>query len=160
MKNQNKKMDKFFGLVTELNELKNELGFTQDLLTPGFIKEVVMGSKLNHYVHRTKHGPDAYNDETESKSYEYLTCKKGGSFQLDRIHNDNLHRIERNDTFYFGSFNKEDGITLEQVYEVDTSVVLNEAKTKISKMSASSNHIGFSLSWVKDNGKLVYDLGV
>ena len=86
MKNQNEKMNKFFGLITELNELKNELGFTQDLLTPGFIKEVVMGSKLNHYVHRTKHGPDAYNDETESKSYEYLTCKKGGSFQLDRIH--------------------------------------------------------------------------
>ena len=160
MKNQNKKMDKFFGLVTELNELKNELGFTQDLLTPGFIKEVVMGSKLNHYVHRTKHGPDAYNDETESKSYEYLTCKKGGSFQLDRIHNNNLHRIERNDTFYFGSFNKDDGITLEQVYEVDTDKVLTEAKTKISKMSASSNHIGFSLTWVKNNGKLVYDLGV
>ena len=79
-------MKEFFSLVSRLNTLKNEMGFEQDLLTPGFIKEILMGSKLNHYVHRTKHGPDAYSDSTESVSYEYLTCKKGGTFQLDRIH--------------------------------------------------------------------------
>ena len=111
-------MKEFFSLVSRLNTLKNEMGFEQDLLTPGFIKEVIIGSKLNHYVHRTKHGPDAYSDSTESVPFEYLTCKKGGSFQLDRIHEGNLHRIERNDMFYFGSFNKEDGISLEEVYEV------------------------------------------
>jgi hypothetical protein len=153
----NKEMEKFFSLVSELNSLKNKMGFEQDLLTPGFIKEVLMGSKLKHYVHRTKHGPDAYLDETESVPFEYLTCKKGGTFQLDRIHEENLHRIERNDMFYFGSFNKEDGITLEEVYEVETDIVLTEAKDKISKMSESSKHIGFGLTWVKDNGKLVYE---
>ena len=152
-----KNMKEFFSLVSRLNELKNEMGFEQDLLTPGFIKEVLMGSKLDHYVHRTKHGPDAYSDETESVPYEYLTCKKGGTFQLDRIHEDNLHRIERNDMFYFGSFNKKDGISLEEVYEVETDKVLTEAKEKISKMSESSKHIGFGLSWVKNNGKLVYE---
>ena len=150
-------MKEFFSLVSRLNTLKNEMGFEQDLLTPGFIKEILMGSKLNHYVHRTKHGPDAYSDSTESVSYEYLTCKKGGTFQLDRIHEGNLHRIERNDMFYFGSFNKEDGIGLEEVYEVETDKVLTEAKDKISKMSESSKHIGFGLSWVKNNGKLVYE---
>ena len=150
-------MKEFFSLVSRLNTLKNEMGFEQDLLTPGFIKEVIIGSKLNHYVHRTKHGPDAYSDSTESVPFEYLTCKKGGSFQLDRIHEGNLHRIERNDMFYFGSFNKEDGISLEEVYEVETDKVLTEAKDKISKMSESSKHIGFGLSWVKNNGKLVYE---
>ena len=150
-------MKEFFSLVSRLNTLKNEMGFEQDLLTPGFIKEVIIGSKLNHYVHRTKHGPDAYSDSTESVPFEYLTCKKGGSFQLDRIHEGNLHRIERNDMFYFGSFNKEDGISLEEVYEVETDKVLTEAKDKISRMSESSKHIGFGLSWVKNNGKLVYE---
>ena len=150
-------MKEFFSLVERLNELKNEMGFEQDLLTPGFIKEVIIASKLNHYVHRTKHGPDAYSDETESVPYEYLTCKKGGTFQLDRIHEDNLHRIERNDMFYFGSFNKKDGICLEEVYEVETDKVLTEGKVKIKNMSPTSKHIGFSLTWVKNNGKLVYE---
>ena len=145
-------MKEFFSLVERLNELKNEMGFEQDLLTPGFIKEVIIASKLNHYVHRTKHGPDAYSDSSESVSYEYLTCKKGGSFQLDRIHEGNLHRIERNDKFYFSSFNK-DGISLEEVYEVETDKVLTEGKVKIKNMSPTSKHIGFSLTWVKNNGK-------
>jgi len=149
-------MKEFFSLVERLNELKNEMGFEQDLLTPGFIKEVIIASKLNHYVHRTKHGPDAYSDSSESVSYEYLTCKKGGSFQLDRIHEGNLHRIERNDKFYFSSFNK-DGISLEEVYEVETDKVLTEGKVKIKNMSPTSKHIGFSLTWVKNNGKLVYE---
>ena len=149
-------MKEFFSLVSRLNELKNEMGFEQDLLTPGFIKEVIIASKLNHYVHRTKHGPDAYSDSSESVSYEYLTCKKGGSFQLDRIHEGNLHRIERNDKFYFSSFNK-DGISLEEVYEVETDKVLTEGKVKIKNMSPTSKHIGFSLTWVKNNGKLVYE---
>ena len=152
-----KENNKLISLLEQLDEEKRLLGYEQDLLTPGFIKEVLMGSKLKHYVHRTKHGPDAYLDETESVPFEYLTCKKGGTFQLDRIHEENLHRIERNDMFYFGSFNKEDGITLEEVYEVETDIVLTEAKNKISKMSESSKHIGFGLTWVKDNGKLVYE---
>tara|TARA_Y100000310_G_scaffold219139_1_gene220529 strand:+ start:35 stop:505 length:471 start_codon:yes stop_codon:yes gene_type:complete len=154
----NRKMIEFFDLVTRLNKLKNEMGFTQDLLTPGFIKEVMTGYKLGHYVHRTKHGPDAYNDESETEKYEYLSCKEGGSFQLDRIDDTNLHRIERNDKFYFASFNNTDGITIEEIYVVDTSIVLSEAKVKISKMSASSKHIGFSLNWVKQNGKIVYKI--
>ena len=150
-----RRMVKFFGLITEINDLKNEMGFTQDLLTPGFIKEVMAGSILGHYVHKTKHGPDAYNDESETEKYEYLSCKKGGSFQLDRIDDTNLHRIERNDKFYFVLFNK-DGITIEEIYVIDTPIVLAEAKVKIKNMSLTSKHIGFSLTWVKNNGNIVY----
>ena len=149
------RMERFFELVTEINELKNEMGFTQDLLTPGFIKEVMTGYKLGHYVHRTKHGPDAYNDESETEKYEYLSCKKGGTFQWDRIDDTNLHRIDRNDKIYFISFNK-DGITIEEIYVIDTPIVLAEAKVKIKNMSPTSKHIGFSLTWVKNNGNLVY----
>ena len=48
-------------------------------------------------------------------------------------------------------------VNIEEVYEVETDKVLTEAKEKISKMSESSKHIGFGLSWVKNNGKLVYE---
>tara|TARA_B100000131_G_C18043225_1_gene583309 strand:+ start:590 stop:1075 length:486 start_codon:yes stop_codon:yes gene_type:complete len=147
---------KLISLLQELDEEKNRLGYKQDLLTPGFLKEVMIGGYLNHYVHRTKHGPDAYSDELMKESYEYLSCKEGGQFQLDRIHENNLHRIERNDMFYFAQFYKENSIKIKYIFKVKTDVVLKEAKRKIQKMSKTSNHIGFGLSWVKDNGELVY----
>jgi hypothetical protein len=40
---------------------------------------------------------------------------------------------------------------------VDAAVVLAEAKVKIAKMKESSNHIGFSQSWVETNGIVVYN---
>jgi len=87
-------------LIGALNLLKNKNGFEQDLLTPGFIKEWMISEILGHDCHKTKHGADAYSKDGKEK-YEYLSCKEGGSFQLDRIHKDNLHRIERNNAIFF-----------------------------------------------------------
>jgi hypothetical protein len=113
---------------------------------------------LGHACHRTKHGPDATSlDGTEH--YEYLSCKEGGSFQLDRIHEDNLHRIERNNAFYFASFNKENGLNCRKIWRGETPVVLTEAREKIGRMSESSKHIGFSEEWVRNNCTLVYECG-
>ena len=143
-------------LVETLNLLKETEGFEQDLLTPGFIKEWLVSKILNHSCHKTKHGPDATSlDGLEH--YEYLSCKEGGSFQLDRIHKDNLHRIERNNAFYFALFDKEQGLNCIKIFKGDTSVVLSEAKEKIAKMSESSKHIGFSIDWVEKNCELIYN---
>lgn len=144
-------------LLGLINQLKNDNGFTQDVLTPGFLKEWIISEILGHRCHKTKHGPDATSLEGDKK-YEYLSCKQGGSFQLDRIHKDNLHRIERNDEFFFASFNKESGLVCEKIWKCETSVVLEEAKIKIGNMSKSSNHISFSEKWVKDNCEIVYSL--
>jgi hypothetical protein len=149
----NKKMVE---LLYELNEEKNRLGYEQDLLTPGFLKEIIVGGHLGHYVHRTKHGPDAYLDESKSECYEYLSCKEGGSFQIDRIDNTNLYRIDRNDAFFFALFSKENPLNAKEIYEVPTLIVLNEAKRKIAKMSSSSKHISFGLKWVKEHGRKVW----
>lgn len=143
-------------LIETLNLLKNKEGFEQDLLTPGFIKEWLVSKILGHECHKTKHGPDATNAEG-NEHYEYLSCKEGGSFQLDRIHKDNLHRIERNDAFYFALFDKDEGLKCIQIYKGTTPVVLTEAIDKIDKMSESSKHIGFSLDWVQNNCELVYN---
>jgi hypothetical protein len=145
-------------LIETLNLLKNKEGFEQDLLTPGFIKEWMVSKILGHACHTTKHGPDATSlDGTEH--YEYLSCKEGGSFQLDRIHEDNLHRIERNNAFYFASFNKENGLNCRKIWMGETPVVLAEAREKIGRMSESSKHIGFSEEWVRNNCTLVYECG-
>ena len=145
-------------LIETLNLLKNKEGFEQDLLTPGFIKEWMVSKILGHACHTTKHGPDATSlDGTEH--YEYLSCKEGGSFQLDRIHEDNLHRIERNNAFYFAQFNKENGLKCQKIWKGGTPVVLAEAIQKIWRMSESSKHIGFSEEWVRNNCTLVYECG-
>jgi hypothetical protein len=142
-------------LVDTLNLLKNKEGFEQDLLTPGFIKEWMVSKILGHSCHKTKHGPDATSlDGTEH--YEYLSCKEGGSFQLDRIHEGNLHRIERNNAFYFALFDEKDGLNCIKIWKGDTPTVLAEAQEKISRMSESSKHIGFSEDWVSTNCELVY----
>ena len=143
-------------LLNELNDEKNRLGYTQDLLTPGFLKEVIIGGILGHHVHRTKHGPDAYADKSEEVCYEYLSCKEGGSFQLDRIHEENLYRITRNDAFFFALFSKDNSLQAVKIYRVETDVVLAEAVRKISNMKESSKHIGFGHKWTKENGRLVW----
>lgn len=144
-------------LLDTLVLLKNENGFEQDLLTPGFLKEWIISEKLNHQCHKTKHGPDATSLDGK-ENYEYLSCKEKGSFQLDRIHKGNLHRIERNDAFYFALFDKQSGLKCLKIWKGETDIVLNEAKKKINKMSESSNHIGFNQNWVEKNCELVFSL--
>ncbi len=144
-------------LLGSLNLLKNNEGFEQDLLTPGFIKEWFISEILGHVCHKTKHGPDAFSKDG-NEQYEYLSCKDGGTFQFDRIHEDNLHRIERNDSFFFALFDKENGLKCLKIWECETPKVLEEAKLKISTMSKSSNHIGFSKKWVEENSKIIYEI--
>ena len=153
-----KKMDNPLSvLLNYINTLKNENGFTQDVLTPGFLKEWVISEILGQRCHKTKHGPDATSLNNDEK-YEYLSCKEGGSFQLDRIHKNNLHRITRNDKFFFASFNKSSGLECVKIWKCDMDVVLKEAKIKINSMSESSKHISFSETWVKNNCEIVYSL--
>tara|TARA_R110000868_G_scaffold31672_11_gene116016 strand:- start:7 stop:501 length:495 start_codon:yes stop_codon:yes gene_type:complete len=143
-------------LLNTINQLKIDNGYEQDLLTPGFLKEWLVSDILGHDCHKTKHGPDAYSKDGKEK-YEYLSCKEGGSFQLDRIHEGNLHRITRNDSFYFAQFDKKNGLECKKIWKGQTSAVLEESIKKISKMKESSKHIGFPTKWVEDNCVLVYE---
>jgi hypothetical protein len=135
-------------LIDTLNLLKNENGFEQDILTPGFIKEWMISEILGHKCHKTKHGADATSLDGKEQ-YEYLSCKQGGSFQLDRIDDTNLHRIKRNDAFFFAQFDKSSGLNCTAIWRGETKEVLKLAKVKISKMKSSSKHIGFSKNDLK-----------
>lgn len=144
-------------LLCELNKEKERLGYEQDLLTPGFLKEVIIGGHLNHYVHRTKHGPDAYSNASKDECYEYLSCKEGGTFQIDRIDESNLYRITRNDAFFFALFSKENPIEAIRIYRVETEDVLQEARRIIARMKPSAKHVGFGIKWTKAHGKVVWE---
>lgn len=143
-------------LIDTLNLFKTQNGFEQDLLTPGFIKEWLVSDILGHKCHKTKHGADATSMDGTEK-YEYLSCKEGGTFQLDRIHEGNLHRIERNDAFFFALFDKDNGLECLRIWKGSTSVVLMECRNKFRTMSQSSNHIGISRKWVINHCELVYE---
>ena len=143
-------------LIDTLNLFKKQNGFEQDLLTPGFIKEWLVSDILGHKCHKTKHGADATSMDGTEK-YEYLSCKEGGTFQLDRIHEGNLHRIERNDAFFFALFDKDNGLECLRIWKGSTSVVLMECRNKFRTMSQSSNHIGISRKWVINHCELVYE---
>ena len=143
-------------LVGALNLYKKEKGFEQDLLTPGFIKEWMVAEILDHNCHKTKHGADAYSKDGTEK-YEYLSCKEGGTFQLDRIHEDNLHRVERNDAFFFALFDKRDGLSCKNIWKCTTDKVLEIVKNKIeTSKKKSSKHVSISLSWVEQNSEKVF----
>ena len=144
-------------LIGALNLLKKENGFEQDLLTPGFIKEWMVSEILGHECHKTKHGADAYSKDGLEK-YEYLTCKEGGSFQLDRIHKDNLHRIERNTAIFFALFDKEDGLECKSIWKCETSVFLAEVTKNLKTMSESSKHVSVGKTWVEKNCEKIYGL--
>ena len=143
-------------LIDTLNLFKTQNGFEQDLLTPGFIKEWLVSDILGHKCHKTKHGADATSMDGTEK-YEYLSCKEGGTFQLDRIHEGNLHRIERNDAFFFALFDKDNGLECLRIWKGSTSAVLMECRNKFRTMSQSSNHIGISRKWVINHCELVYE---
>jgi len=143
-------------LIDTLNLFKTQNGFEQDLLTPGFIKEWLVSDILGHKCHKTKHGADATSMDGTEK-YEYLSCKEGGTFQLDRIHEGNLHRIERNDAFFFALFDKDNGLECLKIWKGPTSAVLMECRDKFRTMSQSSNHIGISRKWVINHCELVYE---
>lgn len=143
-------------LLETLILLKKTFGYQQDLLTPGFIKEWIVSDILSHDCHKTKHGPDAFSKDG-LKQYEYLTAKKGGTFQLDRIHENNLYRVERNDAIFFAVFDNIDGISCQQIWQCDTDIYLQEVKRKIqNQRKKSSMHVTTSLKWVKENSKQVF----
>jgi hypothetical protein len=147
-----------------LNEIVQKLKDAQDMarslygakniLQPGLIKELIMANELGHSVITDKNLPDAQDDS--GNYYEYLSAtlrNNGSSFQLDRMNDRNLYRINRNKCFYFAMF--KDCVTIHQIWVVETESVLNEAKRQISKRAGENVHVNFTTTWVGKNGNLV-----
>ena len=148
--------------VRKAQEIATEHGF-KNLLQPGLVKELAVADILGHEVHRTKHDADAYDPTDPSRQFEYLSCFQNGTFQLDRVfkhppekRSKSLERIKRNAAIYCVVFDRESPLDVLAIYEVSASVMLAEAERKLDASGNDISHIGFTIKWAQQNGKVLY----
>jgi hypothetical protein len=150
------------GYIRLAQEIASKHGF-RNLLQPGLVKELIVADILGHEVHRTKHEPDACDPANPSRQFEYLSCFERGTFQLDRMFRSppdkrakSLERITRNATIYCAVFDEENPLTVIVIYEVAVNVMLREATRQLDASRNAISHIGFTIKWAQENGRVVY----
>ena len=142
--------------IASLNGLRN-------ILQPGLVKELVIADILGHEVHKTKHEPDAYDPKDPSRQFEYLSCFVGGTFQLDRMFKSpadkrakSLSRIKRNAAIYCAVFDEDSPLDVVIIYELPVDVMLREAGRQLDAIRNEISHVGFTIKWAQQNGKVVH----
>jgi hypothetical protein len=153
---------KIVALIKEAQEIAKQEGYN-NILQPGFVKEMVVADILGHQVHKTKHEPDATDIKDISIKYEYLSCFENGSFQFDRMFKSpvekrqkSLQRITRNSKIYCAVFAKESPLDVLEIFEIEPEVVLKETERQLNLSSNDISHVGFNVKWARTNGKKVY----
>ena len=149
-------------LVKEAFSLARTLGIP-NLLQPGLAKEPVIADILGHEVIPAKRQPDARDPDNPSVLYEYLSCKEGGSGQFDRMfkapiekRKRSLNRIRRNTKIYLAVFYAENQLEVKTIYELEPDVVERETVRQLDRSENNISHVGFSIPWTRDNGRVVY----
>lgn len=150
------------GLVRQAQELASSIGIP-NILQPGLVKEIIIAEILGHEVIVTKHDSDARDRKNPEVLFEYLSCLEGGSGQLDRVFNKpeakrqaSLERVSRNSRIYLAIFYKERPLNVKVIYELDPKTVRKETEAKLDRSSNAISHVGFTETWAKANGKVIY----
>ena len=156
---------KIIELVLQAAELARSVGI-QNLLQPGLVKELIIADILGHQPITSKRAADAFDPNDPSILYEYLSCKEGGSGQLDRMfkeplikREESLLRITRNKKFYFAVFFADNQTKVKVIYELDVDVVLAEAIRQLDRSRNVISHVGFNEVWARKHGKVVFQDG-
>jgi hypothetical protein len=68
-----------------------------------------------------------------------------------------LDRITRNSMIYYAVFYKSNQIKCKIIYKIEPLVMLQEANKQLDASSNDIAHLGFSISWAKKNGTVVYE---
>ena len=154
---------KIIALVVKASDLAQTIGIA-NLLQPGLAKEMIIADILCHELIHSKRDADAHAPGDPTRKYEYLSCKEGGSGQLDRMfktppdkREESLTRITRNSKFYYAVFYADNQTKCKIIYELDPETVLAEAERKLDRSSNEISHIGFGIRWTRENGKIVYE---
>ena len=149
-------------LVRQASKLARSAGIP-NLLQPGLVKEMIIAEILGHELISSKRDSDARDPDHPQIAYEYLTCKEGGSGQFDRMYKrpqdmreQSLNRIRRNSKIYFAVFYAENQIEVKTIYELEPHIVEAETKRKLDRSKNDISHVGFSESWARKNGRVVY----
>ncbi|MDR0326816.1 MAG: hypothetical protein LBI05_00820 [Planctomycetaceae bacterium] len=149
-------------LVRKAAQLARSIGIST-LLQPGLVKEMIIADILGHDLIPSKRGADAHTPGKPDEKYEYLSCKEGGTGQLDRMvkappekRKQSLERITRNRRIYFAVFYKQEQIKCKVIYEIMPDVLLAEAERQLDRSTNEISHVGFTETWAKEHGKIVY----
>jgi hypothetical protein len=153
---------KIVASVIKAAELARSVGI-HNILQPGLVKEMIIADILGHELITTKRDADARDAHDPNSLYEYLSCKEGGSGQLDRMfkkpadkRQESLNRIRRNSKIYFAVFYKANQTKAKVIYEIEPEVMVQETERKLDRSRNDISHVGFSEAWARSNGKLVY----
>ena len=151
-------------LIKKAQVIASQNGF-KNLLQPGLVKEMIIAEILGHEVSKEKHEPDAYSITDPRQSYEYLSCFEKGTFQFDRMFKSpvekrekSLTRITRNEKIYCAIFSQASPLTVLEIYELEVPTVLTEANRQLDRSTNDISHISFSIKWVQQNGKKIYQI--
>ena len=149
-------------LVLQAAEMARSIGIT-NLLQPGLVKEMIIADILGHELIHSKRDADACSVENPEEKYEYLSCKEGGTGQLDRMFKEpphkraeSINRITRNDKIYYAVFYAHNQTKCKVIYELEPDVVVKETERQLDRSSNTISHVGFTLNWVQSNGIQVY----
>lgn len=151
------------GLILKAVALARRVGIN-NLLQPGLVKEMIIADLLGHELIHSKRDADAHAPDDPAEKYEYLSCKEGGSGQLDRMfrepldkRSESLKRVTRNSKIYFAVFYASNQTKCKVIYELEPEVVLAETERQLNKSRNLISHVGFSVGWARRNGKIVYE---
>lgn len=152
-------------LMLRAAELARRVGIS-NLLQPGLVKEMIIADLLGHELIHSKQDADAHAPREPAKKYEYLSCKEGGSGQLDRMFKEppdkraeSLKRVTRNYRIYFAVFYASNQTRCKVIYELEPEIVLAETKRQLDRSRNVISHVGFSIGWARRNGRIVYEDG-
>ena len=150
-------------LVLRASRLAQSIGIS-NLLQPGLIKEMIIADILGHQLIHSKRDADACSYDNPNEKYECLSCKEGGSGQLDRMFSrpadrraESLTRITRNSKIYFAVFYADNQSKCKVIYELEPDVVLSETNRQLDRSGNAISHVGFSIRWARNNGTVVYE---
>ena len=150
-------------LILKVAELVRLIGIS-NLLQPGLVKEMIIADTLGHELIQSKRDADAHAHNNPDEKYEYLSCKEGGSGQLDRMFKEpadkraeSLTRITRNSQIYLAVFYAADQTRCKVIYELDPEVMKEETERQLDRSRNSISHVGFSIAWARRNGRIVYE---
>jgi len=156
---------KIITLITKAHYLAKRIGIN-NILQPGLVKEMIIADKLGHNLIVSKRDADACDKSDPNIKYEYLSCKEGGTGQLDRMfkkpeekRKESLKRITRNNKIYYAVFYKSDQIKVKEIYAIEPDILLQETKRQLDRSSNDISHVSFPITWVKEHGQLVYQNG-
>ncbi|MYA55425.1 hypothetical protein F4X88_03935 [Candidatus Poribacteria bacterium] len=150
-------------LVVKASELARTVGI-DNLLQPGLVKEMIIADILGHELIISKRNADARDPHDSTILYEYLSCKEGGSGQLDRMFRDppekrqeSLNRIWRNNKIYLAIFYSSNQTKVKVIFELEPEIVAAKTEQQLDRSRNNISHVGFSEKWARENGKIVYE---